>query len=93
MIARLTRLAWELSLNRPDEEGRWRAAAIVFPLLAVFLLFGGNAGGEEARLVAALAGAAVVAGRLAPALPRAEARPTPVPLPAVAAEEPLSRAA
>src|SRR5262249_20964134 len=40
MIARLTRHAWRLMRERPDEAGRWRAAAILFPLVAVFMLFG-----------------------------------------------------
>jgi len=91
MIARLTRLAWQLAIDRPEEVGRWRATVIVFPLLALFLLFGGLRGGEEARLVAALAAAAVVAGRLAPAMPRVQEAPA---APSAApAEEPLARAA
>ena len=87
LIARLTLLAWQLAGIRAREAGRWRATGVVFPLLALFMLFGGVGGGEEIRLVAALAGAAVVAGRLAPAALRLQVAP------AAPAEEPLARAA
>jgi len=67
-LAGLTRMAWLLSRDRASEAGRWRAAAVAFPLIAALLAFGGTTGGEGLRALAALAGAAVVATRAAPAL-------------------------
>jgi hypothetical protein len=75
-LAGLTRMAWLLSRDRPDEAWRWRAAAAAFPLIAALLAFGGTTGGEGLRALAALAGAAVVATRAAPPLASAAAVPT-----------------
>jgi hypothetical protein len=86
-LAGLTRMAWLLSRDRAVEAGRWRAAAAAFPLIATLLAFGGTTGGEGLRALAALAGAAVVATRVAPPLPREAAAPAP------AAVEPPRRAA
>jgi hypothetical protein len=66
-LAGLTRMAWALSRERAAEAGRWRSAAAAFPLIAVLLVFGGTTGGEGLRALAALAGAAVIATRAAPA--------------------------
>jgi len=66
-LAGLMRLAWGLAGERAAEAGRWRAAALAFPLIATLLLFGGSSGGEGLRALAALAGAGVVAARFAPA--------------------------
>ncbi|HEY6193996.1 MAG TPA: hypothetical protein VI504_03050, partial [Candidatus Eisenbacteria bacterium] len=59
LLASLSRLSWELARERPEEAGRWHAAACMFPLIAVFLLFGGTTGGEGVRALTGLAGAAV----------------------------------
>jgi hypothetical protein len=66
-LAGLTRMAWALASDRGAKAGRWRAAALAFPLVATLLLFGGTTGGEALRALAALAGAAVIAARAAPA--------------------------
>jgi len=73
-LAGLTRMAWALARDRATEAGRWRAAAVAFPSIAVLLVFGGTTGGEGLRVLAALAGAAVVATRAAPSLAEAAAR-------------------
>ncbi len=65
-LSGLARMAWHLARERPAEAGRWRAAAVAFPLVVVLLLFGGTTGGEGVRVLSALAGAAVVAANLAP---------------------------
>ncbi len=65
-LAGLARMAWLLARERPNEAGRWRAAAVTFPLVVLLLLFGGTTGGEGVRGILALAGAAVVASSLAP---------------------------
>jgi len=67
-LAGLTRMAWALANDRAGEAGRWRAAALAFPAIATLLVFGGTTGGEGLRALAALAGAAVVATRVAPSI-------------------------
>ena len=62
----LARMAWALARERVEEAGRWRAAAVAFPVIAALLLFGGTTGGEGLRALVALAGAAVIASRVAP---------------------------
>ena len=79
-LASLARMAWALSRDRADEAWRWRAAAVAFPVIAALLIFGGTTGGEGLRTIAGLAGAAVVASRIAP---RA-ARVAPATVPAAA---------
>jgi hypothetical protein len=66
-LVALTRTAWGLARDRAVEAGRWRASALAFPLIATLLVFGGTTGGEGLRALAALAGAAVIATRIAPA--------------------------
>lgn len=73
-LAGLTRMAWALSRERAGEAGRWRAAAATFPAVAGLLAFGGTTGGEGLRTVVGLAGAAVIATRVAPALAAASPR-------------------
>jgi hypothetical protein len=87
LLASLSRMAWQLTRERPEEAGRWWGMTLVFPLIAGLLLFGGTTGGEGIRALAALAGAVVVAARDAP---RAAAR-RPAARPAV--EPPVARAA
>ena len=87
-LAGLTRMAWALAHDRALEAGRWRAAALAFPSIAALLVFGGTTGGEGLRALAALAGAAVIATRVAPAHIAAAAPPRPA-----AAEPPSRRAA
>src|SRR5262249_42150560 len=62
----LARMAWGLARERAHEAGRWRAAAVAFPVIAALLLFGGTTGGEGLRALVALAGAAGIAARVAP---------------------------
>ena len=85
-LAGLTRMAWALARDRAAEAGRWRAAAITFPLIAALLAFGGATGGEGLRALAALAGAAVIATRAAPALAE---RASSAGAPGRAADEPV----
>lgn len=87
LLASLSRMAWRLTRERPEEAGRWRAATLMFPLVAGLLLFGGTTGGEGVRAVAALAGAVVIAARVAP---RVAVRRLGPPR---AAESPVARAA
>ncbi len=87
LLGAMARLAWNLARERPEEAGRWRATAILFPSVAALLLFGGTTGGEGVRLIVALAGAAVTAARLAP---RAAVKRPDVP---AVAEPPHARAA
>mgnify|MGYP001335228930 CR=1 FL=1 len=87
LLASLTRMAWRLSRERPEAAGRWRGATLMFSLMAGLLLFGGTTGGEGVRAVAALAGAVVIASRVAP---RAAASRLGPPR---AAEAPVARAA
>jgi hypothetical protein len=86
-LAGLMRVAWALVRDRAAEAGRWRAAALTFPLIATLLVFGGTTGGEGLRALAALASAAVVATRFAPPPAETVARPR------AAASEPPRRAA
>jgi len=86
-LAGLTRMAWALARDRAGEAGRWRAAALAFPLTATLLVFGGTTGGEGLRAFAALVGAAVVATRVAPAIAAS------LPSTAAAAEPAARRAA
>jgi hypothetical protein len=65
-LASLSRMAWLQSRERVEHAGRWRGATLMFPLIAGLLLFGGTTGGEGVRAITALAGAAVIAARLAP---------------------------
>jgi hypothetical protein len=81
-LAGLTRMAWALARDRAAEAGRWRATAAAFPLIATLLVFGGTTGGEALRALAALAGAAVVATRVAPPIPREPAGGPPGGFPA-----------
>jgi hypothetical protein len=76
-LAGLTRMAWALAGTRASEAGRWRAAALAFPSIAALLVFGGTTGGEGLRALAALAGAAVIATRVAPPLAEAVAPSRP----------------
>ena len=73
LLASLSRMAWQLSRERAEEAGRWRASALMFPLVAGLLLFGGGTGGEGVRVVAGLAAAVVISARIAPRA--ASARP------------------
>ena len=86
-LAGLMRTAWALVRDRAGEAGRWRAAALTFPLIGALLVFGGTTGGEGLRALAALAGAAVIATRIAPAIAR-ETLPPPR-----AVEDPAARRA
>jgi nitroreductase len=87
LLASLSRMAWQLTRDRPEEAGRWWGMTLMFPLIAALLLFGGTTGGEGVRALTALAGAAVVAARDAP---RAAVRRPVAPS---AAEPPVARAA
>jgi hypothetical protein len=87
LLAGMARMAWDLARERPEEAGRWRAAALMFPLVAALLLFGGMTGGEGVRLIVALAGAAVTAARIAPRATLAQ------PAPVTAMLQPAVRAA
>jgi hypothetical protein len=87
LLASLSRMAWQLTRERPEEAGRWWGATLMFPLIAGLLLFGGTTGGEGVRALVALAGAVVVAARDAP---RAAARRPAAPS---AMERPVARAA
>ena len=62
----LARAAWNTGRERPGEIWRWRAATVAFALVIVLLLFGGTTGGEGVRVLTALAGAATIAGGIAP---------------------------
>jgi len=73
-LAGLTRMAWLLSRERAGGGGRWRAAALSFPVVAGLLLFGGTSGGEGLRTIVGLAGAVVIAARVAPAAAAASPR-------------------
>jgi hypothetical protein len=87
VLAGLSRMAWQLARERPEEAGRWWGATLMFPLIAALLLFGGTTGGEGLRAIAALAGAAVIAARAAPrAVERRPAAPHAV-------DPPVARAA
>jgi hypothetical protein len=66
LLASLSRMAWQLVRERPEEAGRWWGATLMFPLVAGLQLFGGTTGGEGVRAITALAGAVVVAARMAP---------------------------
>ncbi len=87
LLASLSHMAWQLAHERPQEAGRWWGATLMFPLVAGLLLFGGATGGEGVCAIVALAGATVIAARLAP---RAVARR---PAAREAAETPVVRAA
>lgn len=87
LLAGLSRMAWQLTRERPEEAGRWWGATVMFPLIAGLLLFGGTTGGEGVRAIVALAGASVIAARVAP---RAAARR---PAATRAAEPAVARAA
>ena len=82
-LSALARMAWFLARDRAEEAGRWRAAAVAFPVIAAVLLFGGTTGGEGLRAIVALVGAAVIAAR-APAEARMPAVADPVERPAAA---------
>jgi len=90
-LASLSRMSWELARDRPEEAGRWRAAAVAFPLVVLLLLFGGTTGGEGVRVITALGGAIVIAARIAPRA--AAATPATAPVRAKAGEPPEARAA
>lgn len=62
----LARAAWMVGRERSGESWRWRSTTVAFGLVILLLLFGGTTGGEGVRLLTALAGAATIAGGIAP---------------------------
>lgn len=65
LLASLSRMAWRVARERAEEAGRWRAAMLMFLLIAGLLLFGGTSGGEGVLAIAAIAGAVVIAASVA----------------------------
>lgn len=66
MLIPLTRLAWLLRRERPEEAPRWAGLAFGFSAVAFMGVLGEATGGEGVRILAVMGGAAVVVGRDAP---------------------------
>lgn len=66
LLLPLTRSAWLLRRERPDESARWAGLATGFAAIAFMSLFGETRGGEGVRVLAVIGGVAVVVGHDAP---------------------------
>ena len=66
MLIPLTRLAWLLRRERPEEAARWAGLAFGFTSVAFMGVLGEATGGEGVRVLAVVGAAAVIVGRDAP---------------------------
>ena len=66
MLIPLTRFAWLLRRERPEEAARWAGLAFGFTAVALMGVLGEATGGEGVRVLVVMGAAAVIVGRDAP---------------------------